>query len=297
MGLTDCTKPFGFEEFEQSRNALLQAYPFLGYERIGSSVMGKEIGAFKLGHGSRAVHYNGAMHANEWITALLLMRFLEDGAKAVQTGVPCHGRNLTELLGQVTLWVVPLVNPDGVELVIRGLGEEHPHKSQLLEWNGGHADFTAWKANIRGVDLNDQFPACWETERERRAVAGPGPRDYTGEAPLTEPEAKALAEFTEKQDFRLVMALHTQGREIYWNYRDLEPPEAEKAAIRLAELSGYEAVKLTGSDAGYKDWFIQRFRRPGFTIEAGYGTNPLPLEQFDDIYKEVAAILLEGLML
>jgi g-D-glutamyl-meso-diaminopimelate peptidase len=52
---------------------------------------------------------------------------------------------------------------------------------------------------------------------------------------------------------------------------------------------------LSGSDAGYKDWFIQRFRKPGFTVEVGLGASPLPLQDFDGMYKEVSAILREAL--
>ncbi|MMZ65273.1 Gamma-D-glutamyl-L-diamino acid endopeptidase 1 [compost metagenome] len=87
--------------------------------------------------------------------------------------------------------------------------------------------------------------------------------------------------------------MHTQGKEIYWNYREREPREAEAFAARLAAAGGYRAVKLTGSDAGYKDWFIDEFRRPGFTVEVGEGVNPLPLEDFEEMYKELEPILAE----
>jgi g-D-glutamyl-meso-diaminopimelate peptidase len=92
-----------------------------------------------------------------------------------------------------------------------------------------------------------------------------------------------------------VMSLHTQGREIYWNYREFEPYYARAMAEHFARISGYTAVKLTDSDAGYKDWFIQEFGRPGFTIEVGLGTNPLPPALLPQLYEEVAGILLEGL--
>lgn len=107
-----------------------------------------------------------------------------------------------------------MVNPDGVELVLNGISPDHPYQANLLEWNGEQPDFSNWKANIRGVDLNDQFPAHWEEEAERRGQLGPGPRDYGGETPLSEPEAAALARFTECHPFELVVALHTQGRDL-----------------------------------------------------------------------------------
>lgn len=291
----DRTQAFGYKEWMEARDRLLAAYPFLHYERIGESVSGRELGVFRIGHGLREIHYNGAMHANEWITALALTAFLEDLAEAALQDGELSGVKVTPLLERTSLWLMPLVNPDGAELAIHGTVGAASLTGQLVEWNGGREDFTNWKANARGVDLNDQFPAHWEQERDRRDTAGPGPRDYTGEAPLTEPEAWALAEFTRRHSFALVMAFHTQGREIYWNYRDREPAESVVWAERFGRASGYIPVKLTGSDAGYKDWFIQEFGRPGFTIEAGFGENPLPLEQFPTVYKETAGIMLEGL--
>lgn len=275
---------------------LKQRFPFLMAESIGRSVLGRSIPAIRIGTGPTEVHYNGSFHANEWITSLLLMKFMEDYASAYVNGTPLRAYDVKRLFEQTSLWIVPMVNPDGAELVLHGLSRENPYYEWLIEWNCGSWDFSGWKANIRGVDLNDQFPANWEIERDRRGVPGPGPRDYTGIAPLTEPEAAAMADFTKSRNFQLVAAFHTQGKEIYWNYRELEPRQSEAIACRLAEVSGYDAVKLQGSDAGYKDWFIQEFRRPGFTVEAGFGVNPLPISQFGEIYHDLAPLLLEGLV-
>lgn len=289
--LIDVTKPYTYAKFSEDVKHLLQRYPFVEQHIIGYSVLGKPLIALKFGRGATAVHYNGAFHANEWITSLLLMKFCEDFAAAYDANDSFHGIDVKHLYDQICLWVVPMVNPDGVNLVIEGVSPQHPFYNDLLQWNDGSDDFSNWKANIRGVDLNDQFPARWEVEKERRAAAGPAPRDYTGIAPLTEPEAIAISQLTNDQPFSLVIAFHTQGEEIYWNYQDLEPPSAERIAERLAAQSSYRAVKLQGSDAGYKDWFIQQFRRPGFTVEAGLGTNPLPLTAFDDIYRRIKPMM------
>ncbi|TDF95806.1 M14 family zinc carboxypeptidase [Paenibacillus piri] len=297
MSVVNTNSEYGYEEMMEDIRLLKQRYPFLQVSTIGTSVLGRSIPAIRLGSGPKEIHYNGAFHANEWITSQLLMKFIEDYAEAYQSGQPLRGKDVRKLYEQTSLWIVPMVDPDGVELVLKGASPENPYYEQLIEWNFGSHDFTGWKANIRGVDLNDQFPAGWEIERERREAAGPGPRDYTGTAPLSEPEAKAMADFTRAHNFRLVIAFHTQGQEIYWNYRDLEPEDAESIADRLAKVSRYRAVKLQNSDAGYKDWFIQEFRRPGFTVEAGFGVNPLPQSQFRSMYDEVVAIMLEALIL
>ncbi|MFE5319024.1 M14 family metallocarboxypeptidase [Paenibacillus sp. NPDC056579] len=290
---------YGYSELLAHIARLEEKYPFIRTDTIGTSVMGRRIPVVRLGTGEHHIHFNGAFHANEWITSLLLMKFVEDYADAYAAGTLLRGCDMNERFRQTSLWIVPMVNPDGVELALKGLEgiePDHPQYSQLLEWNSGSHDFSGWKANLRGVDLNDQFPAHWETEKERRDVPGPGPRDYTGESPLCEPEAQAMAEFTRRHPFRLVMAFHTQGKEIYWNYRDMEPAEAETIANRFGAVSRYLPVKLTDSDAGYKDWFIQEFRKPGFTIEAGFGVNPLPIDQFPSIYEDVAGLMLEALV-
>ena len=102
----------------------------------------------------------------------------------------------------------------------------------------------------------------------------------------SEPEAIAMADLTKQRDFSRVLAFHTQGRVIYWGFENLEPPESEVLVNEFSRVSGYEPVQSAGSYAGYKDWFIQDWRRPGFTVELGSGTNPLPISQFDDIYEE-----------
>jgi g-D-glutamyl-meso-diaminopimelate peptidase len=286
---------YGPQELSQDLARLSVRYPFLKVATIGQSVLGKPLPTLQIGEGPFRWHFNGACHANEWITSLLLMRFAEDYATAYRNRSLIGGKEAAKLFGKTTLYIAPMLNPDGVELVLEGLKPAHPLFKELLLWNRGSIRFGSWKANTRGVDLNDQFPAHWEDERDRRQINGPAPRDYGGPAPLSEPEARSLVDWTERKDFHAVLALHTQGEEIYWNYRDNEPPEAAVWAGRLANASGYRAVRLTGSDAGYKDWFIQRFKRPGFTVEAGWGHNPLPLEGFASIYDGLVKLFAEAL--
>ena len=293
--IVDTTGPYGYDELVEDIGALGSRYPFLQTGLIGESVLGRKIPVIIFGRGPKTLHYNGSFHANEWITTPLLMKFVEELARAFAGDGNLRGTNVHELYDQVTLWIVPMVNPDGVELVLNGITPDNPFYDRVISWNNGSFNFQGWKANIRGVDLNDQFPANWEVEKERRSPAGPAPRDYVGEAPLTEPEAIAIAALTQNEDFRLVIAFHTQGEVIFWNYRDLEPPESEQIVNRFQQVSGYTPMQIFNSDAGYKDWFIQDFRRPGFTVEAGRGVNPLPISQFPQIYEDVVGIMLEGM--
>lgn len=288
--------PYGPQELADDMLILQGRYArFIECGSIGTSVLGKPIPYLKIGQGSKVVHYNGSFHANEWITSSMLMKFAEQYVKALAANERFRERDSRQMYETTTLWIVPMVNPDGVELVLEGITPAHPYYDSLLQWNRGSLQFRDWKANIRGVDLNDQFPAHWEKEKERRGKKSPGPRDYSGFSPLTEPEAIAIAEFTRAHDFSSVIAFHSQGQEIYWNYRDLEPQHALEMAHRYAKAANYKTVKLADSDAGYKDWFIHEFRRPGFTVEVGIGINPLPLERFSLYYEGAVEIMLEGL--
>ncbi len=270
---------------------LAARYPFLETEEVGQSVLGKPLRLLRFGRGRNQVFFNAAHHANEWITAPLLLRFLERLCAAYASGQAVGGIRAEELWTRCTLHLLPLVNPDGVDLVTGELGPEDAAYGEALAMNGSQAGFPDnWKANIRGVDLNLQYPAGWEEARRIKFSQGytkPGPRDYVGSAPLTEPESRAVYDYSLHNPFSLTLSYHTQGQVIYWKYDGFDPPHAKAIGRRLAALSGY-ALELTPEEsayAGYKDWFIQQFDRPGYTVEAGKGVSPLPLSQFEEIWR------------
>ena len=283
--------------------ALRQRYPFIGITVIGTSVMGKPIRALTLGNGTYRVLFHGAHHANEWITAPLLLRFVSELAAACDRGEKLVDTDAESLLESATLSVVPAVNPDGIDLVTGALrsgcyyqrAREIALRYPLIPFPSG------WKANISGIDLNLQYPAGWEQARENKCLQGitsPAPHDFVGPAPLTAPEARALYDYTLLYSPALTLSYHTQGGEIYWDYCRKAPPYAQRIAEDFASASGYRVADapFASSFAGYKDWYIDRFHRPGYTIEAGLGINPLPLSQLNTIYTENFGILLRALV-
>jgi g-D-glutamyl-meso-diaminopimelate peptidase len=288
-------KAYDFLALQQDIATLCRYYPFVRTRTIGYSVLGLPLIELQIGRGPIRVHFNGSFHANEWITTAVIMTFLNDYLLAVTNGQTLCGRRMLDYYKKVTLSIVPMVNPDGVNLVLHGPPEQEPYRSEVMRINGGSRDFSQWKANIRGIDLNNQFPAKWEVEQARKIPKAPAPRDFPGFAPLTEPETKAMAALTEEGDFAMILAFHTQGKEIYWGYEGLEPPEAEETVNEFAKASGYQAVRYIDSHAGYRDWFIQTWKRRGYTVELGEGVNPLPIEQFTEIYKDSLGIFLAAL--
>ena len=289
--------PFTSDIYEACVKKLAKTYPCLDITSIGTSRKGQPIYSFSLGWGPVSIMYNAAHHANEWITAVVLARFVEDMAQEVlpawqdlingqepgKSGEASlqSGSTPTPWYEQITLHMVPMVNPDGVDIAIAGRHD--------------------WKANAVGVDLNSNYPAGWDLAREFKYARGyteAGARDFVGQHPLSEPESTAMAAYTTLIDPALTLSLHTQGEVIYWRYMDYTPPGDAKLARRLSYASGYELedVPDTSSHAGYRDWFIQEHNRPGFTIECGYGESPLPISDFDGIYAKVRPLMVEALI-
>lgn len=277
-------------------------YPFMVSGSIGESVMGKRIPYLQLGVGDTQVFYNASFHANEWITTPVLLRFAEEYGQAMAADGDLYGVSASMLYQTYTLYLVPMVNPDGVDLVNGVLGNQGYYQ-QAAEIAADYPDIpfpSGWKANIEGVDLNLQFPAGWENAREIKYEQGyvsPAPRDYVGIAPLTAIESVNVYQFTRTHNFKLILAYHTQGEVIYWKYLDYEPEQSREIAQYFSEVSGYaiEETPYASGYAGYKDWFIMEYNRPGYTIEAGAGQNPLPMSQFRGIYEDNKGILLGGM--
>ena len=299
MDIVNTAVPITSESCNRMIGQLVQVYPFCRSEELTASAFQRPIRTLVIGNGPRKVIYSGAHHANEWITALVILKFAEELAKAIEAGGQIFNRSARDLAERATIYMVPMVDPDGVDLVTGAIapGSVQYEAARVLADNYPAIRFPeGWKANLLGTDLNLNYPAGWLTAREIKFSQGftrPGPRDYVGRAPLNQLESRALAGYTEYIDPELVLAYHAQGKEIYWSFQDYEVPGSRELGELFASVSGYTLTEpaYNSSFAGYKDWFIQNFRRPGYTVEVGQGANPLPLSQFDEIYRDNLGIL------
>lgn len=304
MAIVNTSVPITSDSCNQMILEIVSAYPFCTTQVLTTTAFGRDVRTLVIGNGPRKVIYSAAHHANEWITALVLLKFAEELAEAIQGGGEIFGRPAAEISRSATIHIVPMVDPDGVDLVVGaiGPGDISFDLAQRLSQDYPGIPFPdGWKANLLGVGLNLQYPAGWLRAREIKFMQGftsPAPRDYVGRSPLNQRESRALAGYTEVVNPALVLAYHTQGKEIYWQFGDIAVPGARELGEEFARLSGYALAEPeeSASYAGYKDWFIKYFRRPGYTIEAGIGENPLPLSQFPEIYRDNVGILVTAAM-
>ncbi|NLK16981.1 MAG: hypothetical protein GX304_00385 [Clostridiales bacterium] len=218
-----------------------------------------------------------AIHAREHITAQLAMRLLGE----------CRKR-AGELFGW-GIYFIPMANPDGVELCIRGTESVRSawDRENVLKINGGCPDFSLWKANLVGIDLNVNFDARFGTGVSN--VFSPAPENYVGEAPFSEPESRALVDFTKKVRPSAVISYHCKGEMIFWKFHQQANLLRDRIlAEALAEVTGYELVDEMGSAGGYKDWCIQHLGIPAFTIEVGSDAfpHPFPYSELDRIFEQ-----------
>ena len=299
--MSDIVKPHEHDYFTTRDEiyCLLGKYPFLQLEKIGKTAMGKEILALRIGRRDSYALYAAAFHGTERISAAVCLRFVERLCAAIFSGGEIAEVSVRRAFVDRGLIAVPMVNPDGVDIAVHG-EKACDAGGRIKRLCGGH--FEKWNANSRGVDINHNFDAGWEklhTAEQEAGIFGPAPTRYGGSKPMCEAETVALSSLCGRFPIDHVVALHTQGEVIYWNYGTRTPERAHRMAKLLSTSSGYALEEPMGlsSHGGFKDWFIDKYGRPGFTVELGKGKNPLPATQLDDIYERVEEMLMLSLIL
>lgn len=297
--------------------ALCGRYRFLRPVCVGHSLLGRALPALLLsapdpeGTPTQRVLIAAAFHGQEWLTALAALCLCEELCLALSAELPLCGVPVGRAMRGRQIWFLPMVNPDGVAIARYGSAAAGEYAPFVAAAGGDTPGL--WQANARGVDINHNFNAGWAEMQallqkkpensEKWPIPGggrqPGPRRYPGNSPESEPETRAVTDLCRRTRFRHVVALHSQGEEIYWAYGDRTPPQSAIMARVLGQASGYTVSAPTGfaSHGGFKDWFITCFGRPGFTIELGRGVNPLPVEDFPALYEKAREMLVLSALL
>lgn len=279
-----------YSVLQKEIHLLAEKFPIFSVFSVGRSVLLRDIPAVSVGTGNEVVFMAAATHGQEWLTSCLLMRFLWELGQTTTRGEECCNIDFRPVLKRKRLVVVPCLNPDGVEIALSGAQSARWRKNFVEKVQAEKPGI--WQANARGVDLNHNFdagfPALQKLEQEA-GITSPSPTRYGGKRAFSEPETRAVAKLIRKLQPKRLYSFHSQGEEIFWEYQNVLVPESGEILRVLTSLSGYTPIKNAGlaSHGGMKDWFIQEFHKPGFTIEIGKGENPLPLSDLDPIYRRL----------
>ena len=280
---------YDYSRLRDDIQALKNAHNGLECFSIGKSAEEREILCIKTGCGAKKLFLSGAYHGLESITAAFLVKFTKALAERSTDGEEYYGCDARALLNKLTLFIAPMINPDGVDIAINGINPANDLHKELLRDVGMCGFCGVWQANARGVDINHNFNARW-----KRVTEHPAPTKHGGPYPESEPETQAVINLCRREKFDAMIAFHSQGGEIYYDFNRQTAPRSLELARKMAKASGYKVRRPTGtaSFGGCKDWFIQEFGKEGFTVEMGRGTNPLPLETLGEIYDENARLTL-----
>ena len=307
--LVKVTEKYTYDQMSQDIQELASRYSSLmKVNTIGTTLDGRNLYEVVVGNINAEKHVliHGGIHAREYMTPLLIMKQLEYGLAFYGTA-SYEGRLLSDLFNKTAIHYVPMVNPDGVTISQSGIGgirsEELRRTIQQCYQNDLAQGRTSaalerylnyWKANGRGVDLNQNFPADWD---EVTSTDMPSYATYKGVAPLSEPESQALANLIQSRNWTATISYHSMGNIIYWDYPgNTVSAQSQELANAVSAKTGYRLAGSSGH-GGFKDWLqIKENPIPSLTIEVGSVSCPMPVTEFTDVWnknQEVWAVVLK----
>jgi g-D-glutamyl-meso-diaminopimelate peptidase len=292
------TSPYTYDQLMRDVHALCKTYPgLIRCEDAGFSVEGRVLPLLRLGSGRAGLLCCGAHHAREYITSACLMYMVNFYARAAAANKRMGGFDLAKLLTDYSVYVMPMVNPDGVALAQGGIkAVQEPEKVKKMTLV--RPSYCEWKANINGVDLCRHYPVLWD--KRYMPIDVPASELYSGAQPGTESEVKAMIRVCRSHAFRAALSFHAKGESI--SYADMataeKTPDALAMARRLADVSGYTLLP-TGDNPGifaasFETWFRDAFLRPALLIRlapAAGGVMPMNDRDFFSLVWKKARLL------
>ena len=291
-------KELTYEDLISTLNEMCENHDILRMSYIGNSILSKPIPLIEIGdeEAKKSVLYVSTHHASENVCTSVILAFIEDYIRSYEALKQVCGINTRYLYKMRKILIIPMLNPDGVNYRLKGVGSNNPIKERVISYNEG-TDFTHWNSNARGVDLNHNYDSGFEEYKryERENKITPGKSKYSGEYPESEPETQAIANLIRLYECQLlgVLTLHSQGEEIYYKSKGQCLKNTEIIARHISRMTGYKLSEASGSASygGLTDWCIEKLKKPSFTIECGRGENPLDIAQAGQIYLRLRELL------
>ncbi len=286
-------KEYSYENMLSDAKKLKQMYPeLIELDSIGQSVEGRELLLIKFGKGDKKIFVCGTHHAREYICTTYLMYATDRYAYSYANTGFWNNFNVKQILDNVTFYIVPMVNPDGVNLVQNGVSStKNPEYIKSMSINESPKyGYSAWKSNVNGVDINWNYDKDWTYERTK----GPrGSTGFNGYAPNSEPETVAMTNIIDSIPFKAFLSFHTQGKLIYYCDDIFNPTGLDKV---LKNQTGFDLYyeKRTGIGGSFFDYAARKFGKTTVTFELCpyIGNYPYPNGDFDTVWKPAQNLLL-----
>ncbi|MBC7836854.1 succinylglutamate desuccinylase/aspartoacylase family protein [Acetobacteraceae bacterium] len=217
---------------------------------IGTSVQGRTIEAYTYGHGEKHLVFVGGMHGGyEWNSVLLAYQFIDYLAA-----------NPSVLPGDVTVSIIPSLNPDGLFMVVGKDG-----RFTQADVSANVATLEGGRFNANDVDLNRNFDCKWKPESTWRSK-----NVSAGSSTFSEPEARALRDFVLDNHPDAVVFWHSQAYAVYASECDagilpttLDMMNAYSRASGYQAVEKFDAYEITGDAEGW----LASLGIPAITVE------------------------------
>ena len=191
-------------------------------EVIGTSVSGNDIIAYNFGSGEETILLVGGIHGGFSYNTAALGFEMVDYLASIENSIP---ENLT-------VTVVPVLNPDGLEKVTSTTGRFNPSTISVSE-----SDRVAARFNANNVDLNRNFDCNWQSEGMWRNQTVSG-----GSGVFSEPEARAIQGLVQAHIPTAVVAWFAAAGEVYASSCNGTPSSRTQTLLNTyAAASGYNA--------------------------------------------------------
>ena len=306
---------YSYEKLISDAAALAKSHNnIIKHVTIGESHDNRDIVMLRLGTGKRHIMFCGGVHGRETINPIVLMKIIEFYANQYeqhkslkekfedklrnpsvssekQFDNMMFGKCVYELLQTYTILMIPLLNPDGYMISLYGHNAikrpDLKNKLKRMKYN-----YSEWKFNARGVDINRNFPCrSWKPK---------GARDYAA----SENETKALIQVFHQYNIRCFFDFHSRGKSIYYyrnnmtkryNDKQLYIAKCVKGITKYELINSENEIDYGDSGGNTVHYFSEHFNKPALTIETvdESATFPLDYNYRESTYEEIRLILFE----
>ena len=157
-------KELDYNRMREELDRLCKKYSIFSYDFIGESTLKRPIPIITLGdkNAEKSVLYVSTHHATENVCTSVMISFIKEYLDAYESYRQLFSINLRFLFKMRKIYIIPMLNPDGVEYRLNGINDDNPIKKRIIAYNEGSEDFSLWNANARGIDLNHNYNAGFE---------------------------------------------------------------------------------------------------------------------------------------